>query len=111
MRLDRDLPFNGEVVWLTPEQGGRPSGPPLTPEDQDYAATAHIPSATVHSGVASFVIRAPDSTAWRSAATAAWLIVENEGAYWVDDGTVLVVTEGARDVAYFHVRQVMSGSG
>ena len=67
----------------------------MTPEDQDYAATAHIPSATVHSGVASFVIRAPDSTAWRSAATAAWLIVENEGAYWVDDGTVLVVTERA----------------
>ena len=64
-----------------------------------------------HSGVASFVIRAADRTAWRSAATAAWLIVENEGAYRVDNGTVLVVTECARDVAYFHVRQVMSGRG
>jgi hypothetical protein len=62
--------------------------------------TATFLPATVHSGLASFVIRTADSTAWRSAATAAWLIVENEGAYSIDDGTVLVVTEGARDVAY-----------
>jgi len=29
------------------------------------------------------------------------LVVENEGAYSVHDGAVLVVTEGAREVAYF----------
>lgn len=106
MRLDHDLPFDGEVVWLTSEQGGRSSGPPLTPDDQDYAATAYVPPATVHTVLASFVIRAVDRTAWRSAATAAWLVAENEGAYWVDRGTVLVITEGARDVAYFHVHRV-----
>ena len=47
------------------------------------------------------VIRAADRTTWRSAATAALLVVENEGAYSVHDGAVLVVTEGAREVAYF----------
>ena len=106
MRLDYDLPFDGEVVWLTPEQGGRSSGPPLTPDGQDYASTAYIPPATVHTDFASFIIRAVDRTAWRSAASAAWLVVENEGAYRVADGTVLVVTEGACDVAHFHVHRV-----
>jgi hypothetical protein len=35
MRLDQELPFVGEIIWLTPEQGGRQSGPPPTPSDQD----------------------------------------------------------------------------
>ena len=51
------LPFEGEVVWLTPEQGGRSSGPPPTPAEQDYAATAFVPPRTVHTGLASFVMR------------------------------------------------------
>jgi hypothetical protein len=37
-----------------------------------------------------------------------WLVVENEGAYRVDDGTVLAVTDCPRDVAYSHVHRVAS---
>jgi hypothetical protein len=106
VRIDGELPFMGEIVWLTADQGGRLSGPPCTPEDQDYAATAFVPPASVDDGLASFVIRVTDRTTWRSAATACWLAVENEGAFWVDQGTVLVVTEGPKPVAYFHVAEV-----
>jgi hypothetical protein len=45
VRLHRDLPFRGEIIWMTREQGGRAAGPPPTPEDQDYAATAYVPPA------------------------------------------------------------------
>ena len=106
MKLDRDLPFHGEVVWLTPEQGGRESGPPLTPEDQDYAATAFVPPASVDEGLASFVLRVSDRSAWRSRASADWLLVPNQGQQWIDESSLVVVTEGARVVAYFHVHAV-----
>jgi SOS-response transcriptional repressor LexA len=106
MHLDTVLPFRGEVVWLTPEQGGRSSGPPPTPNDQDYAATAYVPPATIDDGLASFVLRVADRSAWRSEASGAWLAVDNEGVYWVDEGSVVVVTEGSRPVAYFHVCEV-----
>jgi hypothetical protein len=106
VRLDRDLPFHGEVIWLTPEQGGRESGPPLTPEDQDYAATAFVPPASVDEGLASFVLRVSDRSAWRSPASADWLVVPNEGQQWIDESSLVVVTEGARVVAYFHVQAV-----
>ncbi|SOD72554.1 hypothetical protein SAMN05892883_1940 [Jatrophihabitans sp. GAS493] len=106
MRLHRPLRFRGEVVWLTPEQGGRKSGPPPTPADQDYAATAYVPPATVEEGLASFVLRVVDRSAWRSAAEGDWLVVPSEGEQWVQPGSVVVVTEGARPVAYFHVQNV-----
>lgn len=107
MRLPGPLPFRGEVIWLTAEQGGRRSGPPPTPEDQDYAATAFVPPASVQDGLASFVLRVSDRSAWRSAAEGAWLVVENEGRQRVDAGSIVVVTEGARPVAYFEIREVV----
>jgi len=79
MRLDQALPFRGEVVWLTSDQGGRRSGPPTTPKTQDYAATAYVPPANVDDGLASFVLRVADRSSWRSEAEGAWLAVENEG--------------------------------
>ncbi len=106
MRIDGDLPLRGEVVWLTHDQGGRSTGPPLTPPDQDYAATAYVPPATASDGLASFVIRAADRRAWRSVATASWLVVDNEGIQRVEPGTVVIVTEGSHRVAYFHVAEV-----
>jgi hypothetical protein len=109
MRLDRVLPFRGEIVWLTAEQGGRRSGPPATPDDQDYAATAYVPPASVQEGLASFVVRVSDRSAWRSVAEADWLAVENEGVHWIDEGNIVVVTEGLQPVAYFHVREVVCG--
>jgi hypothetical protein len=106
MRLGPRLPFHGHVVWLTREQGGRDSGPPPTPTEQDFAATGFVPPATAESGLASFVLRVEDRQAWWSRADANWLIVENTGPYEVKPGDVVVVTEGAKVVAYFHVDTV-----
>jgi hypothetical protein len=106
MRYAGHLPFEGEITWLTAEQGGRRSGPPATPPDQDYAATAFVPPHTVDTGLASFVVRVDDRAAWRSRARAAWLFVEAEGAQAVVPGTVIVVTEGPRAVAFFRVDAV-----
>lgn len=106
MRGPDMLPFHGHVVWLTKDQGGRNSGPPPTPADQDYAATGFVPPATSRSGLASIVLRVHDRTAWRSSADASWLIAENVHPNAVGPGDVILITEGARTVAYFHVKQV-----
>jgi hypothetical protein len=106
VKLDRDLPFRGEVIWLTPEQGGRKSGPPRTPADQDYVATAYVPPKTANDGLTSFILRVADRTAWRSEASGDWLAVANEGCFWIDEGALVVITEGPTAVAYFEVRQV-----
>jgi hypothetical protein len=97
------MPFHGRVVWLTREQGGRESGPPLTPSDHDYAATGYVPPATARTGLASIVLRVRDRAAWQSEVDATWLVVDNVDLQRVVEGDVVVVTEGARDVAYFHV--------
>ena len=103
MRIDGPLPFHGYVVWLTPEQGGRDTGPPPTPPEHDYAATGFVPPANAISGLASVVLRVHDRQAWRSPADAAWLVVDNVPPYRVAEGDVIVVTEGRREVPYFHV--------
>src|SRR5262245_44570761 len=86
MRLDGPLPFHGYVVCLTRVQGGRDSGPPLTPIEHDYAATGFVPPATVDSGLASAVLRVRDRTAWRSEADAQWLVVDNIPPHRVSEG-------------------------
>jgi hypothetical protein len=106
VRYRGHLPFEGEIIWLTPEQGGRASGPPPTPRGQDYAATAFVPPHTERSGLASFVVRVEDRTAWRSRGFAGWLVVDNSGDQAVAAGTVIVVTEGPRPVAFFRVDYV-----
>jgi hypothetical protein len=50
VRATRPLPFNGRVVWLTPEQEGRASGPPATPADSDYMSTAFVLSTSRQNG-------------------------------------------------------------
>ncbi|MGW4118107.1 hypothetical protein [Nocardia sp. NPDC004711] len=107
MHFPGRLPFRGRIIWLTPEQGGRSSGPPTTPVDQDYASTAFVPPRTVSNGLASFVLRVDDRTAWNSPANAGWLIVENTGVYRIQVGSVVVVTEGSRAVGHFHVDEVL----
>ncbi|MDU0314081.1 hypothetical protein RKE38_10330 [Phycicoccus sp. M110.8] len=108
MRGGEFLPFHGHVVWLTKEQGGRDSGPPATPEDQDYVATGFVPPAPLESGLASVVLRVRDRTAFRSPADACWLVVDNVPPHQVGPGDIIVVTEGQRTVAYFHVSDVDS---
>lgn len=99
-------PYDGEIIWLTPEQGGRTSGPPATPPEHDYAATGFVPPHTVDSGLASLVVRVDDRTAWRTRALAAWLIVDGQGGQLVVPGDIIVVTEGPRPVAFLRVNRV-----
>lgn len=104
VRIDQSLLFHGTLIWLTREQGGRATGPPATPVGMDYAAHAYVPPMTARTGLASITIRAEDRTAWRTAATGRWLYTEPTKQ--VVPGTVLVITEGLRTVAYFHLERV-----
>jgi len=108
VKLEGPFPFRGEVVWLTEEQGGRTSGPPVADDRSDYAVTAFVPPATVSTGLASFVLRGFAAGAWRSSAEGCWLVVENRDEYSVVPGTVVAVTEGPRVVAYFIVNDVVA---
>jgi hypothetical protein len=106
VKLDGPFPFHGVVVWLTAEQGGRSSGPPVATDLSDYAATAFVPPSTVSTGLASFVLRGFVAGAWRSRAEGRWLVVENRDEYRVVPGTVVAVTEGPRVVGFFAVDEV-----
>jgi hypothetical protein len=106
VRYRGHLPLEGEIIWLTPEQSGRSSGPPPTSREHDYASIAFVPPHTVESGLASFVVRVEDTSAWRSRAFAGWLLVDNSGDQAVEPGTVIVITEGSRPVAFFRVDYV-----
>jgi hypothetical protein len=105
--IDRSFPFRGWLVWLTPEQGGRRSGPPEPRDDWPYyAANAYVPPEAADTGLASFVVRGFASGAWRSAAEACWLVPDNPNGSGVGPGTVIVVTEGPTPVAFFVVEHV-----
>lgn len=44
MEDTEEFPFRGSVIWLTREQGGRETGPPVPrPAWPYYAATAYVP--------------------------------------------------------------------
>jgi hypothetical protein len=103
----REFPFRGSVIWLTPAQGGRTTGPPLSrPAWPYYAATAYVPPHTADTGLASFILRNFDAGAWRSHAEGRWLAVGTQAEQLVRPGSVIAVTEGARVVAYFTVHHV-----
>ena len=47
MAAAEEFPFCGSVIWLTPEQGGRGTGPPVPLLSWPYyAATAFVPPHT-----------------------------------------------------------------
>ncbi|HMJ76918.1 MAG TPA: hypothetical protein VK507_13155 [Iamia sp.] len=108
MRFPEPFPFLGEVIWLTPDQGGRRKGVPPAPH---LAVTGFVPPHTVDDGLASFVLKGWDPTAWRSPAEGMWLLVEAEGAQRVRAGSVVHVTEGRRTVALFLVDRIRDGEG
>ncbi|PUA82190.1 hypothetical protein [Nocardioides currus] len=68
--------------------------------------TGFVPPHTVDSGSASVVLDVEDRAAWRSGASGCWLVVDNDGTQLVQAGAVIVITEGRRTVAYFHVESV-----
>jgi len=100
------LPFHGTVIWLTEEQGGRRTGPPEPSADRDYAATGFVPPLSVSTGLASLVVRSKTPGAWQSAADAGWLLRDHRYPHDVQAGDLIVVTEGARVVGYFHIESV-----
>jgi len=71
-----------------------------------YAQVAHVPPQTVDSGTASFVVRGFDPSSWRSSAEGRWLVVNNDGPHRVQEGSVVVITEGRTTVAYFTVKTI-----
>lgn len=68
--------------------------------------TGYVPPHTVDDGLASFWLADFAPGEWTSPATGWWLAVENAGPQGVGPGSVVVVTEGAKPVAYFHVGEV-----
>lgn len=106
MLVDGPYPFVGEVIWLTPEQGGRARGIPAFTDGQSYAHVAHVPPSTPAEGTASFVLRGWNPKAWRSPAEGRWLLVENEGPQLIVPGSLVVVAEGSQVVAYFSVQSL-----
>jgi hypothetical protein len=98
--------LHGRVVWLTPEQGGRRKGVPITTPEYDYAQVAYVPPHTFNTGLASFVLGTFEPGAWSSPADGRWLIVDNAGDQLVEPGDVVVVAEGRRISGYFHVESV-----
>jgi len=102
-----EFAFRGSVIWPTPEQGGRMTGPPgPRPAWPYYAATAYVPPHTADTGLASFTLRNFDAGAWRSTAEGRWLAADAQGDQLVEPGSVIAVTEGVRVVAYFTVQHV-----
>lgn len=104
MRYQLSLRFHGQITWLTEEQGGRKSGPPATPDGQDYAATGFVPPLTLQNGLASLVLRVKDRSEWQSQADASWLVPDSGSE--VVPGSVVLVTEGPKTVAFFVVESV-----
>lgn len=94
-------------MWLTSDQGGRSHGPTWDLDQSDYCQTAYVPPHDdQEGGVASFCLRGFAPGKWTSPAEGRWLIAENVGRQRVVPGAVIVVNEGARVTAYFHVHEV-----
>jgi hypothetical protein len=100
-------PMHGEVEWLSPEDGGRKK-PPVGPT---YAVTGHRSDVALDAGLASFVLRGFDPTKSRSRADGRWLFPEVAGEFAIKPGVTVVVTEGRRPVAFFHIDAVDGNEG
>lgn len=100
------LAVRGTVVWLTPQQGGRVSGPPEPDYDYDYTATAYLPPRTAEDGQAGVALRRFAPGAWRSSAEGILVPGQGHRAQQVVPGCIVVVTEGVRPVGLFTVEEV-----
>lgn len=100
------LAVRGTVVWLTPQQGGRVSGPPEPDYDYDYTATAYLPPRTAEDGQAGLALRRFAPGAWRSSAEGILVPGPLHRAQQVVPGGIVVVTEGVRPVGLFTLEEV-----
>ncbi|MFF0271379.1 hypothetical protein [Kribbella sp. NPDC004536] len=100
------LAVSGMVVWLTPQQGGRVSGPPDPDYDYDYTATAYLPPRTAEDGQAGIALRRFAPGAWRTPAEGILVPAKGNRAQQVIPGCVVVITEGVRPVGFLTVEEV-----
>ncbi|MEU8224788.1 hypothetical protein [Kribbella sp. NPDC048915] len=100
------LAVRGTVVWLTPQQGGRVSGPPEHDYDYDYTATAYLPPRTADDGQAGLALRRFVPGAWRTPAEGILVPPHGNRAQQVVPGCLVVITEGVRPVGFLTVEEV-----
>jgi hypothetical protein len=100
------LAVRGTVVWLTPQQGGRVSGPPEPDYDYDYTATAYLPPRSAEDGQAGIALRRFAPGAWRTAAEGILVPAKGNRAQQVIPGCIVVITEGVRPVGLLTVEEV-----
>ncbi|GAA1605512.1 MULTISPECIES: hypothetical protein [Kribbella] len=100
------LAVRGTVVWLTPQQGGRVSGPPEPDYDYDYTATAYLPPRTAEDGQAGIALRRFAPGAWRTPAEGILVPGKGNRAQQVIPGCIVVITEGVRPVGLLTVEEV-----
>ncbi len=100
------LAVRGTVVWLTPQQGGRVSGPPEPDYDYDYTGTAFLPPRTAEDGQAGVCLRRFAPGAWRTPVEGILVPGQGNRAQQVIPGSLVVITEGVRPVAFFTVEEV-----
>ena len=102
------LAVRGTVVWLTPQQGGRVSGPPEPDYDYDYTATAYLPPRTADDGQAGVALRRFAPGAWRTPAEGILVPAKGHRAQQVVAGCIVVITEGIRPVGLLTVEEVLA---
>ncbi|MFF0340379.1 hypothetical protein [Kribbella sp. NPDC004875] len=100
------LAVRGTVVWLTPQQGGRVSGPPEPDYDYDYTATAYLPPRTPEDGQAGIAVSRFAPGAWRTPAEGILVPPKGHRAQQVIPGCIVIITEGVRPVGLFTVEEV-----
>jgi hypothetical protein len=100
------LAVQGMVVWLTPQQGGRVSGPPEPDYDYDYTATAYLPPRTPEDGQAGIALRHFSPGAWRTPADGILVPAKGNRAQQVIPGCIVIITEGVRPVGLLTVEEV-----
>jgi hypothetical protein len=100
------LSVRGTVVWLTPQQGGRVSGPPEPDYDYDYTATAYLPPRTAEDGQAGLALRRFVPGAWRTPAEGILVPAKGNRAQQVVPGCIVIITEGVRPVGLLTVEEV-----
>jgi hypothetical protein len=100
------LAVRGTVVWLTPQQGGRVSGPPEHDYDYDYTATAYLPPRTADDGQAGLALRRFVPGAWRTPAEGILVPPQGNRAQQVVPGSIVVITEGVRPVGFLTVEEI-----
>ena len=100
------LAVRGTVVWLTPQQGGRVSGPPEPDYDYDYTGTAFLPPRTAEDGQAGVCLRRFAPGAWRTPVEGILVPGKENRAQQVVPGCLVVITEGVRPVAFLTIEEV-----